>query len=490
MVLSLTFHEKSLVLYLTFHEKTVKVSLIFREIVIFAIKIECIMKNVYYPRLIDKYLLEWKNERKHKPLLLRGARQVGKSSAIRQLGKTFKYFVEVNFERDKEIASVFKGNLKPQEIASRLSVFYGLPIVPGETLLFLDEIQTCPEALHSLWFFYEDYTDLHVVAAGSLLEFALKKMTSFGVGRVRSLFMYPMSFDEFLVAMGNEGWVELKQKASPASPVFEALHGKLVECFRDYLMVGGMPESVANWVETRDYLKCQQVQDDIMLAYEDDFSKYEEKADPILLRQTLRSVALQVGCKFVYSDMQGNYRGEKVKGALELLKDAGLIRPVVQTAANGIPLGAEINDKFIKYIFLDSGLLLRLLGMENAGGASEMSKLILVGAASELVNKGRVTEMVAGLELLKYNTPAQRHDLYYWQNLSRGAQAEVDYVIAKDMKVVPLEVKAGTTGSMKSMYQFMANKQLTYGIRTSLENFGALEKVDIIPLYALSNMYR
>jgi putative ATP-binding protein len=128
--------------------------------------------------------------------------------------------------------------------------------------------------------------------------------------------------------------------------------------------------------------------------------------------------------------------------------------------------------------------------MENAGGASEMSKLILVGAASELVNKGRVTEMVAGLELLKYNTPAQRHDLYYWQNLSRGAQAEVDYVIAKDMKVVPLEVKAGTTGSMKSMYQFMANKQLTYGIRTSLENFGALEKVDIIPLYALSNMYR
>ena len=167
-----------------------------------------------------------------------------------------------------------------------------------------------------------------------------------------------------------------------------------------------------------------------------------------------------------------------------------MIRPVVHTAANGIPLGAEINDKFIKYIFLDSGLLLRLLGMENAGGASEMSKLILVGAASELVNKGRVTEMVAGLELLKYNTPAQRHDLYYWQNLSRGAQAEVDYVIAKDMKVVPLEVKAGTTGSMKSMYQFMANKQLTYGIRTSLENFGALEKVDIIPLYALSNMYR
>ena len=448
------------------------------------------MKKTYYSRSIDNYLLEWKNEKIHKPLLLRGARQVGKSSAIRHFGNTFKYFVEVNFERDKEIISVFTGNLKPREIASRLSAFYGIPVIPGETLLFLDEIQACPEAIHSLWFFYEDYPELHVAAAGSLLEFALKKMTSFGVGRVRSLFMYPMSFDEFLVATGNAGWIEAKQNASPDNPLFEALHGKLVESFRNYLMVGGMPESVANWVESGDYLTCQQVQDDIMLAYEDDFAKYEERVDSMLLKQTLHSVALQIGCKFVYSNVQGNYRGEKVKGALELLKDAGLIRPAIHTAANGIPLGAEINDKFVKYVFLDSGLLLRLLGLENTGGSSEVSKMILVGAASDLVNKGHITEMVAGLELLKYNTPAQRHDLYYWQNLSRGTQAEVDYVLGKNMKVVPLEVKAGTTGAMKSMYQFMNDKHLEYGIRTSLENFGKLEKVDIIPLYALSNIYR
>ena len=448
------------------------------------------MEKIYYPRTIDSYLLEWKNERAHKPLLLRGARQVGKSSAVRQLGKTFKYFMEVNFERDKEIISVFTGNLKPKEITSRLAAFYGIPVVPGETLLFLDEIQACTPAIHSLWFFYEDYPELHVVAAGSLLEFALKKMAFFGVGRVRSLFMYPMSFDEFLAATGHAGWIEAKRNASPAEPLFEALHGKLVESFRNYLMVGGMPESVQNWVETEDYLKCQQVQDDIMLAYEDDFSKYEEKADPMLLRQTLRSVAQQIGGKFVYSNVQGNYRSEKIKSALELLKDAGLVRPAVHPAANGIPLGAEINEKFVKYIFLDSGLLLRLLGLENTGGTSEMSRLVLVGAASDLVNKGHITEMVAGLELLKYNTPVQRHDLYYWQNLSRGAQAEVDYVIVKDMRVVPLEVKAGTTGSMKSMYQFMEEKHLTYGIRTSLENFGKLEKADIIPLYALSNLYK
>lgn len=447
------------------------------------------MQNMYYPREIDRYLQEWKEDKRYKPLLLRGARQVGKSSAVRHLGKRFKYFVEVNFERDREVASVFRGNLGPKEIALRLSALYGIPIVPGETLLFMDEIQACSEAIHSLWFFYEDYPELHVVAAGSLLEFALKRMTSFGVGRVRSLFMYPMSFDEFLVATGNAGWLEIKKKASPDSPVFGALHGKLVEAFRNYLMVGGMPESVSYWVETGDYLKCQQVQDDIMLAYEDDFSKYEEKADAMLLRQTLRSVALQVGSKFVMSRVQGNYRSEKIKEALELLKDAGLIRPAIYTSANGVPLGAETNNKFVKYLFLDSGLLLRLLGLENVGGQSELSRLILLGAASDLVNKGSITEMVAGLELLKYNTPAQRHDLYYWQNLSRGAQAEVDYVIVKDMKVVPVEVKAGTSGSMKSLYQFMADKQCGYGICTSLENFGRLDHVDIIPLYALSNIY-
>ena len=453
-------------------------------------KIAEAMKKKYYPRSIDKYLSDWKDEKNHKPLLLRGARQVGKSSAIRQLGKTFKHFIEVNFERDKEIKSVFIGNLKPKEITSRLSLFYGVPIIPGETLLFLDEIQACSEAIHSLWFFYEDYPELHVVAAGSLLEFALKKMTSFGVGRVRSLFMYPMSFDEFLVATGNTGWIEAKRSASPDNPVFNALHEKLVEAFRNYLMVGGMPEAVSDWVETGDYLKCQQVQDDIILAYEDDFSKYEEKANPILLRQTLRSVALQIGNKFVFSQVQGNYRSEKVKAALDLLQDAGLIRAAVHTAANGVPLGAEINEKFVKYMFLDSGLLLRLLGLENTGGQSEIAKLILIGSTRDLVNKGHITEMVAGLELLKYNTPAQRHDLYYWQNLSRGAQAEVDYVIVKDMRVVPLEVKAGTSGSMKSMYQFMSDKHLEYGIRTSLENFGKLDKVDIIPLYALSNIFK
>lgn len=448
------------------------------------------MDKKYYSRFIDNHLSNWKNSMTHKPLLLRGARQVGKSSAIRHLGQSFKYFVEVNFERDKDATSIFSGNLNPKEISSRLSAIYGTPIIPGETLLFLDEIQACKEALHSLWFFYEDYPELHVIAAGSLLEFALKKVTSFGVGRIHSLFMHPMSFDEFLMASDKNSWIAAKQDASPIAPIFDALHQKLVESFRNYLMVGGMPEAVAKWVETGDFLSCQQVHDDIILTYQDDFSKYKENVDPILLKQTLNSVALQIGNKFVYSNVSGEYRSEKIKGALELLKDAGLIKPVIHTAANGIPLGAEINEKFIKYIFLDSGLLLRLLGLENLSGNSEYTKNILAGTATDLVNKGNITEMVAGLELLKYNQPTQRHDLYYWQNLSRGAQAEVDYIIVKDMTVVPLEIKAGTSGSMKSMYQFLSDKKLSYGIRSSLENFGKINNIDIIPLYALSNLFK
>ena len=245
------------------------------------------MGKRYFERDIDRYLSDWKISRVHKPLLLRGARQVGKSSAIRHLGESFKYFIEVNFEKEPEIAAIFEGNLNPKELASRLSAFFGVPVVPGETLLFLDEIQACPKAVHSLWFFYEDYSELHVIAAGSLLEFALRKMASFGVGRIRSLFMYPMSFDEFLNATGNDSWVRAKRDASPENPLFDALHNKLVESFRTFLMVGGMPESVATWVETGDYMQCGQIQDDIIQTYEDDFLKYEEKVDSTLLRQTL-----------------------------------------------------------------------------------------------------------------------------------------------------------------------------------------------------------
>ena len=455
---------------------------------------------MYIERYIDALLLEWKNSSSLKPLLLRGARQVGKSSAVKHLGESFTYYLEVNFEKRPDIKDVFERVHEVHDLANNLSLLYNVPVVAGQTLLFLDEVQDCPAAIKSLWAFKEDFPELHVVAAGSLLEFALQDLPSFGVGRIRSLFVYPFSFDEFLVAEGKSSWLEAKQQADNEKPLLMPLHNDIVQHYRTFLMVGGMPASVAAWVTTHDYRNCQTELDDIQLTYYDDFKKYAKKVDPTLLRNTLQSVILQIGNKFTYSKVDGSYRAEEVKKALKLLSDAGIVKRVSHTAANGLPLGAEVNEKFRKYIYLDSALLLRILDMD-LGGARQLTDLIVAGTAEDLVNKGGLAEMVLGWELIKYNNPRSQHDLYYWENTADGTRAEVDYIIARDMKVLPIECKSGTSGKMKSLHLFMHNKHLTDAIRCSLENFALLESCDkkaddtvrriqILPLYAISNLFQ
>ena len=385
------------------------------------------------------------------------------------------------------------------ELTNRLSMYYNTPVIPGKTLLFIDEIQDSVDAIKSLWAFKEDFPDLHVVAAGSLLEFALKGLSSFGVGRIRSLFVYPFSFDEFLVAEGKTAWVRAKQEANAEKPLLTLLYDDLVHHYRTFLMVGGMPASVAAWVTTHDYRECQAELDDIQLTYYDDFPKYADKVDPTLLRNTLQSVVMQIGNKFTYSHVDGGYRAEDVKKALSLLCDAGIIKRVNHTAANGIPLGAEVNDKYRKYIYLDSGLLLRILDMD-LGGARQLTELVLAGTAEDLVNKGGLAEMMLGWELVKYNNPRSQHELYYWENTAEGTKSEVDYIITRDLKVLPIECKAGVSGKMKSLYEFMRQKHLTDAIRCSLENFaqlehcdnkdnGAMRHIQILPLFAISNVF-
>jgi len=454
---------------------------------------------MYIERPIDTLLLEWKNSSRLKPLLLRGARQVGKSWAVKHLGETFDYFIEVNFEKRPDMLEVFQKVHEVHELANTLSMLYNTPVVPGKTLLFLDEIQDSADAIKSLWAFKEDFPDLHVAAAGSLLEFALKDLSSFGVGRIRSLFVYPFSFDEFLVAESKTAWVKSKQNATPEKPLLTTLYNDLVQHYRTFLMVGGMPASVAAWVTTHDYRQCQTELDDIQLTYYDDFPKYAKKVDPTLLRNTLQSVVLQIGTKFTYSRVEGGYRAEEVKKALSLLCDAGIIKRVSHTASNGLPLGAEVNDKFRKYIYLDSGLLLRILDMD-LGGARQLTELILAGTAEDLVNKGGLTEMMLGWELVKYNNPRSQHELYYWENTAEGTRSEVDYIITRDLRILPVECKAGVSGKMKSLYEFMRQKRLTDAVRCSLENFSAIEHSDkkdngavrhvqILPLFAVSNLY-
>lgn len=444
----------------------------------------------YINRDIDKKLLEWKSEQRRKPLLVRGARQVGKSTAIREFGKSFKYFAEVNLEKQPDLKQLFTENIDVKKTCEKLTVAINVPIVPGETLLFIDEIQVSQEAIMSLRYFKEDYPELHVIAAGSLLEFALDELPSFAVGRIRSLYMYPFSFDEFLIAQGLEQLVDYK-KRNINEPLPTKIHKDLLEQLRSFYLIGGMPSAVIEWVDTRNYLEVNRVHQDILNAYMDDFSKYKKRVSPVLLRQTLRSVALQIGQKFVCSQVDKETKSSVVKEALNLLALAGLITPVIHTSANGLPLGAEENHNFIKYLFFDLGVMQSMLGTP----ANE----ILLSSDTDFVNKGGMSEMFAGLEMQKYIDCFQKAELHYWQNVGKDSQAEVDYVTAKNGKVLPIEVKASTQGSMQSLWIFMRDHHLHDAIRTSLENFGQIyyydakdadaeRHVDIIPLYALSNL--
>ena len=444
----------------------------------------------YYKRLIDQKLLEWKDDAKHKPLLIRGARQVGKSTAVREFGKMFRHFVEVNLEKQPDLQQLFTKNIDVKKTCEKLSGTFAIPIIPGETLLFIDEIQVCKEALMALRYFKEDYPELHVIAAGSLLEFTLEELSSFAVGRIRSLYMYPFSFDEFLMAQGLELTVDFKKKATGDEPLPVRTHKELVEHLRSFYLVGGMPAAIMEWIETHSYMEVARVHNDIIDTYQDDFSKYKKRVSPVILRQVLRSVALQSGKKFVYSAAIRDVHSSLVREALHLLTLAGLITPVKHTDGTGVPLGAEENNNYVKYLFFDLGVMQTMLGIPAAD--------ILLASEVDFVNKGAVSEIFAGLELKKYHDCFQKSEMYYWQNMSKSGNAEVDYLMARGGKVVPVEVKASTKGGMQSLWIFMRKRKLHEAIRVSLENFGKFDycdseepseqrHVDIIPLYALSN---
>lgn len=451
---------------------------------------------MYYERIIDRYLSEWATRPIHKPILLRGARQVGKSTAVRHLGESFKYYVEINLEKQSNYIDLFKKDLDVTRIVPQMAAMCGTPIVPNETLLFIDEIQESQEAIMALRYFKEDMPNLHVIAAGSLLEFVLDEIPTFGVGRIHSMYMFPMTFDEFLRANGEQLLLDARGQANIDAPLPTPLHEKLIGLMRTFMLVGGMPESVVKWVQTHDFLQCQEVQDDIITGYEADFPKYKKKVDPQLLIATMKSTATQATRKFVYSRVPGEYKTAEVKKALDLLIKAGILVPVIHSSGNGLPLGDESDESIRKILLLDTGLMLRLLNM-TMGDTTAITAQILTATAADLVNKGPMAEMLAGLELLHYLTPNLHHDLYYWVRQAKNSTAEIDYLLSWDMKVLPFEVKAGVQGGMKSLWDFMREKKLDQAVRCSLENFGkfdyidaeaegAVRHVDVYPLYALS----
>lgn len=440
------------------------------------------MSSKYLTRNIDKDLLAWKQAAKHKPLLLRGARQVGKSSSVKKLGEQFDYYLEINFEEkeSKDTKALFERSSSPKQICDELSLMYDTPVIPGRTLLFLDEIQSCIPAISSLRFFYEKYPDLHVIAAGSLLEFALEKIPSFGVGRIRSLFLYPFSFDEYMRAMGYDMLADALQKASPEKPFSDALHNRCIQQLIRFMLIGGMPEVVATYADGGSLLECQSILDDLTLSLYADFSKYKERVPESRLREIFSSVIRQTGSKFVYSQASPDSNHKQIKESVELLELAGIIYPVTHTSANGLPLAAEMNIKFRKYLIFDTGLFQRFLRLDLGE--------LLTAERLEQVNKGALAELFVGLELLKSAPSTSPTQLYYWQREKRGSIAEVDYIVQCHTDIVPVEVKSSTKGSMQSLFQFLSEKGYTYGIRSSMENFCAYQNIKVYPLYAASQI--
>lgn len=437
--------------------------------------------NKYYKRKIDHELESWASANERKPLLLRGARQVGKTSAVRHLGEKFKHFVQVDFNERHDVHYLFEGTYSPQEICQILSVLLRTPIVAGETLLFFDEIQACPPAINRLRYFFEKFPELHLIAAGSLLEFALETLPSYGVGRVRSIFMYPFSFEEYLWATGNEALATMINASSPDKPLPQPIHEQALRLLRVFLVIGGMPAVVARYCKDGNLLECQNILSELVLSFRDDFAKYRNKVLSSRIDATFRSIAEQGLGKFVYNRVDTDASTAQIKTAVETLILAGLVYPVTHSSANGIPLGAEINEKYRRMILLDTGLLQRILNLDISD--------ILSSNDIQVVNRGAIAETFIGTELVKSASCYSPYPLYCWHREKAGSNAEVDYVVQLGARILPVEVKSGSKGSMQSMRLFMEAKGIAMGIRTSLENFSSYEDILVYPLYAIRNIH-
>jgi predicted AAA+ superfamily ATPase len=436
---------------------------------------------MYIERKIDVELLEWQGSSSRKPLLIRGARQVGKSTAIRNLSKHFDYFIEINFDEQPQYQNLFTNTSDVHDLLEQLAIITQTEIIEGRTLVFLDEIQACLPAISKLRYFYERKPNLHVIAAGSLLEFALAELPSFGVGRVRSLFMYPFSFIEFLGALNEKPLVNIIKQSNSAKPINAIFHEKLKIYLKKFLIIGGMPQAVQTYVANGDLLEVQRILDDLIIAIQADFVKYKRQIPPTSIKSVFESIVKQVGTKFKYSNDFTSLTSPVIKQVVDLLEMAGLVYPVTHSSSNGIPIGAETNPKKTKLLIFDTGIYQRILGLDVAS--------LLLKDDFEIINKGNIAELFVGLELLKSNDCYEKTALYYWHREAKNSQAEVDYVIQIQDTILPVEVKAGTKGAMQSMYLFMDEKKSKCGVRVSLENFSEYDKVKVIPLYAVSSIH-
>jgi len=433
-------------------------------------------------RTIEKELIKWKNQVERYPLVVRGARQVGKSYLIENFGReNFKNLVTVNFELQPGLKECFT-SLEPREILNKLQMLLNTRIEEGNTLLFLDEIQECPKAISSLRYFKEIMPRLAVIAAGSLLEFALRGADfKMPVGRIHFLYLEPLSFAEFLEASGNSQLHQDLSNLALTDSVDDVIHDKLLDLVRHYMILGGMPAVLNEYFRSGDLSNCQNIQNALIQTYRSDFGKYASLAQHKYLLRVLEAAPRLVGQRVKYVKIDHEARSRDLKTAFELLIMAGIIKTVYYSKASGLPLGAEINENKFRLNFLDVGLMQNICGL-SAEFAVEKDLM--------QINSGAVAEQFVGQELRACSDRHQPYQLFFWARDKRGSMAEVDFVINVGSEILPVEVKAGKAGRLKSMRLFIQEKKSRFGIRISQGKLSYYDDILSVPLYMIEQLPR
>lgn len=410
-------------------------------------------------RSAENELIAWKSRAGRKPLVVRGARQVGKTHLVEAFGKScFESVLTVNLEQKDDLHRLFN-RMEPNHIVQELSLYFNRSIVPGRTLLFLDEIQACPKAIACLRYFHEQMPDLHIIAAGSLLDFALREFKhSMPVGRIEYLHLNPLTFQEFLSALGEDALVGHLERYHVGNEIGEAASAKLRELLRVYFFVGGMPAVVGAYAERQDLLEGQRILASIATTLQDDFVKYGTRVQQRNMHQVLHFVPRNIGQKVRYVNINRDVRAGELKTAMELLELSRIVSLVRHSSGNGVPLGAEASESHFKPLLLDIGLCNNLCGLSLPDARD------LLGA-----QEGRLAEQFIGQELRALPPYFEERPLFYWHREAKNANAEVDYLCAHGNNIIPVEVRAGTWGSLKSVQVFLAEKKRTLAARFNMD---------------------
>lgn len=414
------------------------------------------------------YLKNWLTMAQRKPLVIRGARQVGKTWIVRELATSAnKQLIELNFEKEPRLAELFIPN-NPAQILLNLEAHYGQAIDPQNSLLFLDEIQASPDLLAKLRWFYEELPELPVIAAGSLLEFVLAEHSfSMPVGRISYMHLEPLSFEEYLLAQKKKVLYDYLATYQLDQEIPGIIHDQLITLYKEYMIIGGMPAAVTSWINESSLTKVNQIHHDLLATFRDDFGKYSDRIHTRSLDEVMMATPRMLGQKFIYSRVNPQLNSIAVKHSLELLNLARICHRVTSSAANGVPLAAEIRERHFKEIFLDTGLVCAALGLN----------LNQMNATHEitLINNGGLAEQTVGQQLRNIDPFYIEPALYYWHREEKGSNAEVDYVIQHGNQIIPIEVKAGSTGSLKSLHLFMDLKNLPLAIRINSDTASETE---------------